>query len=192
MLSHSVVWLFSTPRTVGHYIHGISQVRIQEWVAISSSRKSSWPRDQNHSSCLAGGLLATEPNLIKSLPCSNLPLAAPCCQDTFLCSIGRFFDTWLLPSFPASSLPSTVSAPFQHEYTLFQLPCISWLWIFYGLSCRHGTLSPNNLWTRTIGQAWIRVVKRELLEREVMWYKEAANASPSFKNGKLLKGRDYN
>ena len=31
--------------------HGISQVRILEWAAISFSRESSWPRDQTHISC---------------------------------------------------------------------------------------------------------------------------------------------
>ena len=29
-------------------VHGISQVRILEWVAISYSRCSSWPKDQTH------------------------------------------------------------------------------------------------------------------------------------------------
>ena len=32
----------------GSSVHGISQARILEWVAISSSRGSSWPRDQTH------------------------------------------------------------------------------------------------------------------------------------------------
>ena len=35
------------------YGHGISQARIQEWVAISSSRGSSWPRDWACVSCIA-------------------------------------------------------------------------------------------------------------------------------------------
>ena len=38
--------------------HGILQARILEWVAISYSRGSSWPRDQAHVSyvsCIAGG-----------------------------------------------------------------------------------------------------------------------------------------
>ena len=37
---------------------GISQARILEWVAISFSRRSSWPRDRTHVSCvscIAGG-----------------------------------------------------------------------------------------------------------------------------------------
>ena len=35
----------------GFSVHGISQTRILEWVAISFSRESSWPRSQTHISC---------------------------------------------------------------------------------------------------------------------------------------------
>ena len=51
------VRLFSTPRTVAARLHGIFQARILEWVAISYSRGSSQPRDQNCVSCIAGGFL---------------------------------------------------------------------------------------------------------------------------------------
>ena len=40
----------------GSSIHGISQARIMQWVAISFSRGSSWPRDQTRVSCIAGRL----------------------------------------------------------------------------------------------------------------------------------------
>ena len=33
-------------------LHGISQARILEWVAVSFSRGSSWPRDWTHNLCL--------------------------------------------------------------------------------------------------------------------------------------------
>ena len=36
----------------GSSVHGISQARILEWVAISSSRGSSWPSDQTQVSCI--------------------------------------------------------------------------------------------------------------------------------------------
>ena len=39
----------------GSSVHGISQARILEWVAISSSRASSWARDRTQVSCVAGG-----------------------------------------------------------------------------------------------------------------------------------------
>ena len=66
--SFSHVWLFVTPWTVAHgvtksdpwttwtvarlLIHGISQARILEWVAISFSRGSFWPRDWTWVSCI--------------------------------------------------------------------------------------------------------------------------------------------
>ena len=42
-------------------VHGVSQARILEWVAISFSRGSSWPRDQTLIPCIAGGFFTTEP-----------------------------------------------------------------------------------------------------------------------------------
>ena len=38
----------------GLSIHGIFQAKVLEWVAISFSRGSSWPRDQTQVSCIAG------------------------------------------------------------------------------------------------------------------------------------------
>ena len=52
----SRVWLFGTPQDCsqsGFSVHGISQARILEWVHISFSRESSWPRDQTHISCVS-------------------------------------------------------------------------------------------------------------------------------------------
>ena len=48
----------------GSSAHGIFLARILEWVAISSSRESSWPRDRTHISyvsCIAGRFFTTEP-----------------------------------------------------------------------------------------------------------------------------------
>ena len=45
----------------GFSVHGIFQARILEWVAISYSRGSSWPRDRTWVSCLVGRLFSTEP-----------------------------------------------------------------------------------------------------------------------------------
>ena len=43
-------------------VHGISQARMLEWVAISFSRRSSWPREQIHVSCIGGWIIfSTEP-----------------------------------------------------------------------------------------------------------------------------------
>jgi len=54
VLSHN--WLFATPMDCSipdSSVHGISQARILEWVAISFSRVSSWPKDQTHISCIS-------------------------------------------------------------------------------------------------------------------------------------------
>ena len=48
----------------GSSVHGILQARILEWVAMPSSRESSWPRDRNCvscNSCNAGGFFTVEP-----------------------------------------------------------------------------------------------------------------------------------
>ena len=43
----------------GSSVHGISQARILEWVAISFSRGFSWPRNQTEVPCTAGRLFFT-------------------------------------------------------------------------------------------------------------------------------------
>ena len=57
--SLSPIGLFSSMHCgpPGSFIHGLLQARIQEWVAISFSWGSFWPRDQTHVSCIAGRFL---------------------------------------------------------------------------------------------------------------------------------------
>ena len=45
----------------GSSLYGILQARILEWVAISFSRRSSWPKGSTHISCFAEGFFTTEP-----------------------------------------------------------------------------------------------------------------------------------
>ena len=45
----------------GSSLHGISQARIPEWVAIPFSRGSSRSRDQTHFSYIAGGFFTAKP-----------------------------------------------------------------------------------------------------------------------------------
>jgi len=59
---HSCAWLSVTPWTVAHQAPlstGILQARILEWVAMPSSRRSPWPRDQTEVSCIADGFFTT-------------------------------------------------------------------------------------------------------------------------------------
>ena len=46
-------------RPPGSSVHGISQARILDWVAISFCRGSSWPRDWTYISCVAGRFFTT-------------------------------------------------------------------------------------------------------------------------------------
>ena len=63
----------------GSSVHGILQARILEWVAISFSRGSSWPRDRTRVSCIAGRcftLWAT-----REAPCQNWTVSNPLCLN---------------------------------------------------------------------------------------------------------------
>ena len=61
----------------GSSVHVIFQARILEWIAMSFSRGSSWPRVQTQISCIAGRLFtvwATKEALGKELQMNNSPL----------------------------------------------------------------------------------------------------------------------
>ena len=52
----SCVWLFATPWTGAHQpplSMGFPMAKILEWIAISFSRVSAWPRDQTYISCVS-------------------------------------------------------------------------------------------------------------------------------------------
>ena len=57
-VSHSIMsdslWPPMDYSPPGSSVHGILQARILEWLAISFSRGSSWPKDQTWVSCIAG------------------------------------------------------------------------------------------------------------------------------------------
>ena len=57
----------------GSSVHGISQARILEWVAISFSRGFSQRRDWTQVSCIAGGFFTTEP---RGKPVEMIPLVS--------------------------------------------------------------------------------------------------------------------
>ena len=45
----------------GSSVHGISQARMLDWIAISFSRGSSWPRERTHISCFTSWFFTAEP-----------------------------------------------------------------------------------------------------------------------------------
>ena len=60
VMPDSFVTLWTVACQAPSSVLGISQARILEWVAISFSRGSSWPRDQTCISCTAGGFFIIE------------------------------------------------------------------------------------------------------------------------------------
>ena len=65
MKSLSCVQLFFNPMDCSHqaphFMDGILQARLLQWVAVPFSRGSSWPRDWTWVSGIAGNLLPSEP-----------------------------------------------------------------------------------------------------------------------------------
>ena len=78
----------------GCSVHGILQARILEWVAMLSSRASSWPRDQTHVSYVS------------------------CCLN----SLGRETFIWDLGQRQRPPLPFILSTYFQRPLLLLQRP----------------------------------------------------------------------
>ena len=63
---------------LGSSVHGILQARILEWVAMPSSRGSSWPRDWTRvscGSCISGGFFTDELPGKPQSPSTLLPMA---------------------------------------------------------------------------------------------------------------------
>ena len=71
----------------GSSVHGILQTKIVEWVAIPSSRGSSWPRDWTQVSCIVGGFLTTAllvAQMVKNLPAMQVTRVRSLCQEDAL------------------------------------------------------------------------------------------------------------
>ena len=70
------------------FVHGIFQARVLVWVAISSFRGSSWPRDGNCVSCIAGRFFTTEPpgkpDKSLTLPLFHSPSHNSCVTSLFI------------------------------------------------------------------------------------------------------------
>ena len=99
----SAIWLLCLS-LICSSVHGILQARIVEWVAISFSRGSSWPRDGIQVSNTAGRLFtnwATREVTFSPLLKSNL------CFVSWMWGFATWYEPWC-PPFPGSkiSMPS--------------------------------------------------------------------------------------
>ena len=118
-----------TPRTIVS-VHGILQARILEWVAISSSRGSSLPRDWTQGSCIAGRFFtiwATRKPIAFMLKSLSTPLPIPH-PALFLCfpseeNLCNNCDDSLFP-FPHIS----VSCKTSPIISFVPFIALEWLW----------------------------------------------------------------
>ena len=85
-------------------VRGIFQARILEWVAISSSRGFSWPRNWTHVSCLTSRFFTAEPSgkpldnlLFLKYFQKTLPRSCMCCFLSSYC---------IIPEMPSLHTPS--------------------------------------------------------------------------------------
>ena len=149
----------------GSSIHRIFQARILEWVAISSSRGSSWPRDRTWVSCIAGRLFtvwATREATL-SVPLHFVQLSAPASSERLsftTLKIQHFFH------FLLSLLYFTVSiALITSHFSVYCLSClkVQALWelefhLFYSLVPFIVLLTMSN--PESVSICWINLMKR--------------------------------
>ena len=120
--------VIATPWTVAlqaPFVHGILQARILEWVAISSSRESSWPRD------------GTWVSYLLQRQAGSLPLVPPGKLDCHLLITILYSKSWRYPGYcPCSghqdidsrdlnSFLSSFSLFSVLKITIWLLPCWS-------------------------------------------------------------------
>ena len=109
----SCVWLFCNPMDCsppGSSAHRILQARILEWVVISFSTGSSWPRDQTGGSCIAGRFFT----VWTSKEAHNIYIQQP-----------YWLYCWNIPWKQLFLTTSTFTVPGRHCLGI-HLPLISW------------------------------------------------------------------
>ena len=101
-MSNSPVTPCSSPDSS---VHGNSQARILEWLAISFPRVSSQPSKGTHISCIAGGFLTTEqpgkPSKLRyQFPLMKTPMFSERERDMLMSVFVVYYKTFLLFSLP--------------------------------------------------------------------------------------------
>ena len=106
----------------GSPVHEILQARILEWVAISYSRGSSWPRDRAHISCVShitGRLFTTES------PGKSLHYVAVATQS--LSCVHLFVSPWLQHARPPCPSPTPRTCSNSCPSSWWCHPTKSWM-----------------------------------------------------------------
>ena len=117
-------------------VHGIPQVRILQWVAMPSSRGSSWPRDQitvSVSPVLAGRFLTIEP--------SGKPLRTVCLHKLLRILLGTvsitnsYLPFWLHPSLSPQLQAHHAADRYLQGLDHTILSLISWFLLLLDIVC---------------------------------------------------------
>ena len=140
-------WPFVTPWTVAHQAPlsmGILQARTLEWVAISYSKGSFWPRDWTYISCISRQVLChwatreTQPHCSVQFSsvtqscltvCDPMNRSTPCPSPTpGVHSDSRPSSQWCHPAISSSVIPffsCPQSLPATVQYYI--VDCVSWV-----------------------------------------------------------------
>ena len=121
--------------------HGISQARILEWVAISYSRGSSWPRDLTHFSCvscISRWILYHYATWEAALPGSKSKMLSSQAQEI---QSPKYHQSFLLAEEGSKAVPKWRNPLLQASLRSHRTKCsifISFLWnILSGRTLRH-------------------------------------------------------
>ena len=106
----------------GSSVYGILQARILEWVAISSFRGFSWPKDRTWVSCITGRFF-----IIWATRKAQYMIPK--------WKTGWYFHAWWCPLFPLPTLDTYHIAP---QWLFVERRAKSLNWAFFKLRCVHG------------------------------------------------------
>ena len=141
----------------GSSLHEILQARILEWVAISSSRRFSWPRNRTQFSCIAGRLfteLQGKPRYVQDVVSFLCLLTVLCIISSNLssrtvislqlclifCLIHPLFLTCTVTWFIVESCSLLFQVCFVASSSLLFLPHIFRLLLYLSTHIKHSTL----------------------------------------------------
>ena len=108
----------------GSSVHWILQARILEWVAMPSSRGSSWPRNQTHVSCIS--------YIGRQILYHSLPLAPPgkhlhcsmcVCVCVCVCVLSHLSHVWLCVILWTIACQALLPMAFSRQEYWNGLPC---------------------------------------------------------------------
>ena len=158
-------------------VHGIFQARVLEWVAISFSRGSSWPRDRTQVSCIVGRCFTIWASQFSSVqfnhsvmsdslrPHELQPTRPPCPSPTpRVYSNSCPWSRWYHPAISSSVIPSSScpqSLPASGPFPMSQL--FAWDAQSIGVSASASFLPMNTQgWSPLGWTGWISLQSKGL------------------------------